>query len=44
MSEPPPRVPATEQALLQSVPDVVYRYRRAPDAGLRVRQPLIDRR
>src|SRR4051812_10530982 len=30
MSEPPPRVPATEQALLQSVPDIVYRYRVRP--------------
>jgi PAS domain S-box-containing protein len=29
MSEPPPRVPETE-ALLQSVPDVVYRYRVRP--------------
>src|SRR4051794_4897771 len=42
MSKPLPRVPATEQPLLQSVPDVVYRVPAAPDAGLRVRQPRID--
>src|SRR4051812_3753206 len=34
MPEPPPHVPPTERALLESVPDVVYRYRLRPPPGL----------
>src|SRR5215208_3437526 len=39
MPVPPPHVPATERALLESVPDVVYRYRVRPTPGFEYVSP-----
>jgi PAS domain S-box-containing protein len=39
MSAPPPHVPPTERALLESVPDVVYRYRVRPTPGFEYVSP-----
>jgi DNA-binding winged helix-turn-helix (wHTH) protein len=39
MSPPPPQVPPTERAVLESVPDVVYRYRLRPTPGFEYVSP-----
>src|SRR3954451_8937938 len=39
MPEPPPHVPPTERALLESVLDVIYRYRLLPTPGFEYVSP-----